>query len=179
MLLGEYGNYSESTRRDLNLVTQPGGEGNWGIEFEENMLCDDQEYRLNENDPDNGVDYPLIRRTISHPATNGVGSFYFAWGTSLSVDPSIATVLATSGSRESSSWRDTNYVYQSDINEFSCTWDDSEPRGSFPAMAAVQPGQGRVIAIGDSSMWFNRAFALNLVGTSNLAQSVFTFLSGQ
>jgi hypothetical protein len=46
-------------------------------------------------------------------------------------------------------------------------------------MAVVEPGQGRVIALGDNGVWFNIWFNFNVVGTRDLATSVFTYLSGQ
>lgn len=130
-----------------------------------------------ENDPDGGVDYPNIRTTIAHPATSGVDVFVYNWGTSLRVDPDIARTLAGSSS---SSWQDINAEYIYDYDEYWSEWDGAEePRGAYPAMAVVEPGQGRVVAIGDNGVWLNVWFNFDVIGTRNSATSVFTYLSGQ
>jgi hypothetical protein len=181
LLLGDQGleRWSVTLRTDLHLVTDPNGDGSWGIAFEANMLCDDQDYCTDcatKNDPDGGVDYPFISPTVpQHPAISGVNAFVFNWGTSLAVDAKIARTIATSSTN---SWRDTNGQYLSQYDEYDCTWQDNEPRGAYPAMAVVEPGRGRVVAIGDSGMWFNVFFSDSL-GTRSLARSVFTYLSGR
>jgi chitodextrinase len=183
LLLGDQGleMWSTTLFQDLHLVTRPDGSGSWGIAFNSDLLCDDEDYCTycaTENDPDGGVDYPYIRTTTAHPATSGVDVFVYNWGTSLRVDTGIARILADSSAR---SWGDTNAVYIDDYDEYWSIWDGEgyEPRGAYPAMAVVEPGQGRVIALGDSGVWFNVWFNFNVVGTRNLATSVFTYLSGQ
>jgi chitodextrinase len=186
LLLGDHGlaNSLATLREDLNLVTNPDGDGTWGIEFGANMLCDDSQdvngYNYcttcaSESDPDGGVDYPYIRPTAEHPATSGVRRFVLNWGTNLLVNPNVARPIA--GSTQAS-WPDTNGEYHGDINEYECTHDYEEIRGTHVAMAAVQPGQGHVIAIGDSGMWLNSFFSYGVEGTRPLARSIFTYLSG-
>jgi chitodextrinase len=183
LLLGDQGlePWSTTLRADLHLVTDPDGSGSWGIAFNGDLLCDDEDYCTycaTDNDPDGGVDYPYIRPTISHPATSGVDVFVYNWGTSLWVNPRIARTLADSSR---SSWQDTNAKYIDEYDEYYSNWDGDgyEPRGAYPAMAVVEPGQGRVVAIGDNGVWLNVWFNFDVVGTRALARSVFSYLSGQ
>lgn len=65
----------------------------------------------------------------------------------------------------------------SDLNEMACFL-GSEQQDAYPAMAVATPGNGRVIAIGDGSMWFNSRF-YTTYGTVQLAHSVFLYVGRQ
>jgi hypothetical protein len=102
---------------------------------------------------------PVARNLSDDPVVADVRALTLNYGTS--VDPGNASVLA----------RTSGYAYL-DANR-SGKLDDSETLGEYPVATAERVGEGRVIVVGDASVFINdmldrsgnQQFAHNLLGT--------------
>jgi hypothetical protein len=167
LLAGNLGvqTYAATLNSSLNQVGNP-----WGIIFEENMVCDPNDYVEYPDDPDGGVEFALIYPSSGHPAVEGVGTFLLNWGCSLTISNS-AVSIATTGNY---AWLDENAVWDEEASVWFCQYDDGEYQGVSPVMAAVELQNGKIIAMGDVDMWYNYWF--NRFDHSQLADSIFSWL---
>jgi PKD repeat protein len=167
-LVGELGraSWSGKWRESLNRIA-----GNFGITFNNNMLCSSANHLSNPADPDGGVDLPIIKDISSRLLGEGVGQFSIFWGSSVGVK-SPARAVARS---DASSWRDTDCTWNFVINEWECAQDPDQPSGVYPVLAAAESGAGRILAIGDSS-WMMNGW-IDYTDNLQLAKNIFAWLA--
>jgi hypothetical protein len=153
-----------------------------GVRFREDLLCDPQSHLLYNGcipafpscvpvgsvssvappgDTDNGVEYAVLLADGApvHPVIQGVDRVLLPWGQSLVVTSPAEAVLAGSPL----SWSDSIDVEFHGRDEF-CrdSWfenrlDDGEVR-NVVALAVLETGEGRVVALGDQDMFWNQYF---------------------
>lgn len=167
-LMGERGMSYESTNKikSLNKVGKY-----FGIEFDSVMVCDPTDYHYDADDPDEGVEMPFISDISLHRVTDGISKFMINWGTSLHLRAPALAIAYT----DNDAWLDTNSVWHSDISEWECYQDGSEASGRFPVLGVSRCGSGKVVALGDSSLFVNDW--LDNYDHFDLAQNIFEWLS--
>ena len=167
-LVGELGrtSWSGKWRRSLNRIA-----GNFGIKFQNNLLCSSASHLSNPSDPDGGIDLPIINEFQSRLLSEGVGQFSLFWGSSVGAK-SPARAVARS---DASSFRDADCTWNFMISEWECAQDPNEPAGKYPVLVAAESGAGRILAIGDSS-WLMNGW-IDYTGNKQLAKNVFAWLA--
>jgi PKD repeat protein len=143
----------------------------FGVEFHRVMVCDPTDHYYDASDPDGGVDKPLITKLYPNDITRGVHRFMLSFGASLWVTAPATAV----GYTDSDAWLDTNTIWHDDLQEFECHQDAGEATGSFPVLAISQYGNGKVVAIGDGSVFANQI--INEYDNSVLAENIFEWLA--
>ena len=167
-LIGEHGLNDYWSPAWTNSVNKVGN--TFGIDFQMDMLCDPTNHRYSQDDPDGGVDWPLITDIRFHSVTSGVNTFMLNWGSSLRVSPP-AQVIAYS---DEDSWCDRNGTW--DGNNWVCQQDSDEPSGSYPVLAVVNTNSGgRIVAIGDPS-WMVNSW-IDDYDHRQLAENIFSWLA--
>ena len=167
-LVGELGraSWSRNWRRSLNRIA-----GNFGISFRNDMLCSSGSHLSNPADPDGGVDLPIINDIRSNLLKEGVGSFSLFWGSGVGVKTPARAVARSNAS----SWRDTDCTWNFMISEWECQQDADQPSGQYPVLALAESGNGRILAIGDSS-WMMNGW-IDYTDNLSLAKNIFAWLA--
>jgi PKD repeat protein len=167
-LVGELGHasWSGNWRRSLNRIG-----ANFGITFANNMLCSSASHLSYPDDPDGGVDLPIIKNITARLLSEGVAQFTMLWGASLKAK-APAQIIARA---DASSWRDTDCTWNFVTGEWECGQDANEPSGAYPVIARVDNGVGRILAIGDSS-WMVNGW-IDVANNLQLAKNAFTWLA--
>jgi len=166
-LMGEHGVASWFDKWN-NSVNKAGSY--FGVRCNFATVCDPTDHYYRWNDPDGGVDMPFITDIIGHEVTAGVSKFVINWGTALQISAPAIAIAYT----DNDAWLDTNSIWNSDLEECECYQDGSEAVGRFPVLAVSQYGSGRVVALGDSSLFVNDC--LYEYGHYHLAQNIFDWL---
>jgi len=167
-LVGELGRakWSGNWRKSLNLIAR-----NFGITFGNNLLCSSASHLSNPADPDGGVDLPIVTDLRPRLLREGVEQFSLFWGASVGVKaPARAAARA-----DASSWRDTDCTWNFVINEWECNQDADQPSKTWPVLALAESGDGRILAIGDSS-WLMNGW-ISYTDNLQLAKNLFTWLA--
>ena len=167
-LVGELGHasWSGNWRRSLNRIG-----ASFGITFANNMLCSSASHLGYPDDPDGGVDLPIIKNITARLLSEGVTQFAMLWGASLRAKAPALTVARS----DASSWRDTDCTWNFVTGEWECGQDPNEPAGTYPVIARVDNGSGRILAIGDSS-WMVNGW-IDVANNLQLAKNAFTWLA--
>lgn len=168
-LAGEHGISSDSSGIN-NSVNQVAF--SFDIEVQGNMLCEPEEHFFFSQDPDEGVDFPLISDlNEGHPLFNNVNSFVINWGSTLRIGDSNNAIAHST----MQSWKDTNCVGNG-TTHYNCTLDSNELTGRFPVLAATEtPGGGRIVIIGDPNWMWNSWIEKH--DNQQLAANVFSWLA--
>ena len=167
-LVGELGRakWSGNWRKSLNLIAR-----NFGISFGNNLLCSSASHLNNPADPDGGVDLPIVNDLRPRLLGEGVEQFSLFWGASVGVRaPARAAARA-----DATSWRDTDCTWNFMINEWECSQDTDQPSNAWPVLALAESGDGRILAIGDSS-WLMNGW-INYTDNLQLAKNLFAWLA--
>jgi len=167
-LVGELGRakWSGNWRKSLNLIAR-----NFGISFGNNLLCSSASHLSNPADPDGGVDLPIVNDLRPRLLREGVEQFSIFWGASVGVRaPARAAARA-----DATSWRDTDCTWNFMINEWECSQDTDQPSNAWSVLALAESGDGRILAIGDSS-WLMNGW-INYTDNLQLAKNLFAWLA--
>ncbi len=167
-LVGELGRakWSGNWRKSLNLIAR-----NFGISFGNNLLCSSASHLSNPADPDGGVDLPIVNDLRPRLLREGVEQFSIFWGSSVGVRaPARAAARA-----DATSWRDTDCTWNFMINEWECSQDTDQPSNAWPVLALAESGDGRILAVGDSS-WLMNGW-INYTDNLQLAKNLFAWLA--
>lgn len=134
--------------RSLNKIGKP-----MGIQFKYVMVCDSESHAYYRNDPDKGVDIPIIvkENIVNHSITRDVEEFAINWGCSLKISYPFKALAFTT----ENGWGDTNSLWMEDVGHWYCVNDDFEAVGKMSVLAAGEIGDGKVVAIGDGDMFWN------------------------
>jgi tetratricopeptide (TPR) repeat protein len=146
-LMGESGILDSADIRDLNTLAK-----NYGIEFQRDIIVDEKEHiTLDEPYPE----IPIIQNFAVHPVTHNVKKIFFSSGCSLRLSKS-AKALAwgneeTYGDRLSEIYGFRGGTYEPYL----------EKKGDeLIVLASAESNQGRIIAIGDTSLFRGQKAAL-------------------
>jgi hypothetical protein len=154
---GEYEN-----KNNLNDLTQ-----HFGIQFNSDQLFDNEHYSKD-------VSRPIIKNFKKHFITKDITQFIHSGGCTLRIDKSIETdeinVIAIAFSSEETSW---HKYYNPDEEE----WID-EPVSKAPITAVTHFGLGKVVAIGNLSLFssFHKLYGIHAADNFKLISNIISWL---